>query len=1132
MHMKNRMIAVIAMLSLVFTSALSFTGCNQTAATGSQPEVIVRPVAEVDRDYSDMTAVPKPPQETSKNIQWINMDNYGNADLMMMTTLQGNVNRMQPSMYIIHDEMVEGSGLNGSQFWFDQLDQLYIGDEAFQKVEFTDPYAMLVENQEYIKGAIIYHERLTDAAMASRENYPSRYGDMAVLNLTLMMCGQYEAVALNYIQYTTLKEEYGLELEILGDTTKFMEKEEDGSFSTERGSREVWSRVYRYALDTFAPLSCTNAIGHNAGFQAATFDYFVANKIFVYNRIFSQDATEAEQNLELSVMNVSEPNTPVFGCWYLQADEGSMVPMLTSNYKYMIVSYETFNMSWTSGLPYEELKVEEEKLTLDPTKNYIAFTFTEGDNNSYLQFRMPEMFESAARGEYPIGWTIAASCWETNPNIIRYCRMNWAEGDGLAVPEAGVGYVYNTPPKGSQDEFFAISDEYLERNGYGAVRMLQPDLVAALPYAEKMENLDAVFCGYLETGNQNYNSDTSHFLFRNTPIMMNYNGKDAASLIQSDNGGCGFYIMSAYGWQQDPASIKNIMETLGEDFVAVTPNQLADLYRQCYGGEFENVTSASWNGAMTRSEMGFLYKASDYGDYDIFSGGRMADREKYFIYKFDLAEGVQKTVFDVLIEGSYQIEASTDYLNWTVLCRDYDKEKEMVRFDASSVAEAGKALYIRFGDPSEEDGNGLDLYALYLMTDQATADRLDILASQDAAYLISETQTENGDVISELTESGRIGEFTYYLPLQQDIVSGDLMVAAESVSVQISKDGESYSEIAMYQVGSTWYAQLTELSGAIYLRFTAEDAVSAVRFSPTPEPVSQLSFSPVSNFATKAYFLSLDDNTLTEEGYASNRAVKDDAVMVYRFVTAAAVTEARLHLNASGIYKLSVSNDGQNYTSLYEGKAGENTPNPNTIDITDFAAGGKTVYVQFGASRQIAGKSAKLVKLRMLTNLITDPMLQKLEKEREPNAVVLSGSDAERSLLDNSRSASHFLYQDVARCMHPNADAAIVYKYDTNSDAFFRMLGLEKTEITKLRVTYNIGNAYKISVSGDGKTWTEVMDTNDDSLQSASNLKDVEVVLTDAMIDGVVYVKISRSDTYVPGKTHDGLIWNTKFFIN
>ena len=666
-------------------------------------------------------AVPKPAKETSKTLQWINLDGRSNGELMMMTTLQGNVNRVQPSMYIIHDEIVEGTSLNASAFWFAQLSELYTGKDAFQKVQFTDPYAMLVQNKDYIKGAVIYHERLTDADMASRDDYQSRYGDMAVLNLTLMMCGQFEAVALTQTQYNTLKNQYGLELPILGDTTQFMETEADGSFSAERDSREVWDNVYGYALENFGATSHPKALAHNAGFQAASFDYYVANKIFVYNRIFNKDATEAERQMELDILKVSADNTPVFGCWYLQADEGNMVPILTANGKYMVVSYESFNLSWTSGLPYEELKVEEEKLTLDPNKNYIAFTFTEGDNNSYLQFRLPQMFESADKGQYPIGWTLAATCWETNPNIIRYCRMNWSEGDGLAIPEAGVGYVYNTPPVATQDEFFAITDEYLELCGTGAIRLLQPNPVTALPYAEKLENVDSLLCGYLTTGNHNYTDDSSHFLFRDTPIFVNYSGLEALDLAQVKNDTPGFYMVSAYGWQQDPSSIKQIMETLGESFVAVTPTQLADLYRQYYGGEFRDVTQASFNGAMTRSEMGFLYQATNYGDYDAKSGSRYANKENSFIYKFDLADGVQTVVFDFSFKGYCKIEASTDCQNWTTMYQNLALTKKSARFNASSIAVGGKPLYIRFSDPTPRTGNGVYLYGLSLTTDKAAS---------------------------------------------------------------------------------------------------------------------------------------------------------------------------------------------------------------------------------------------------------------------------------------------------------------------------------------------------------------------------------------------------------------------------
>lgn len=1121
MDMKQRILTAILILSLL----ASLAGCGGISGTGEAPEVILRPVAESNADVSQMTAVPKPEQETSKTIQWINMDAFGNADLMMMSTLQGNVNRVQPSMYIIHDEIVEGGPLNGSQFWFDQLDELYTGEEAFEKVEYTDPYEMLVRNQDKINGAILYHERLTDAAMASRDAYQSRYSDIALLNLTLMMCGRYDAVALNYIQYTTLKEIYGLELEILGDTTQFMEKEADGSFSPARDSRAVWDRVYRYALSTFGDSMNHQAVAHNPGFQAASFDYYVANDIFVYNRIFSTEATESEKELELAILNVSEPNTPVFGCWYLQADEGSLVPLLTENYKYMVVSYESFNLSWTSGLPYEELNVEEEPVTLDPTKNYIAFTFSEGDNNSYLQVRMPDMFESEAKGEYAIGWTIAATCWETNPNIIRYCRMNWSDGDGVATPEAGVGYVYHTPPTASRDEFFAISDEYLARCGSGVIRTLQPDTVAVLPYAEKLENLDAVSCGYLSTGNNNYNNDLSHFLFRDTPIFLNYDGRDAASLVQSDSGSPGFYMVSLYGWNQDPSSVKTIMETLGEDYVAVTPSQLADLYRQYYGGEFRDVTNASFQAAMTRSEMGFLYKATDYSDYDSYSGSRFADGTDYFIYRFDLAEGVQKAVFDLRIEGDYQIEVSSDYLHWTVMRRGQSKDPEMVRVDASSLIEAGKPLYIRFGDSTPETGGGVDLYALYLTTDKAEAEDFDILCTEDSAYLVS------GDA-SEMTREGRQGEFLYRLPLSRNVTDGDLMIAADNVTVQISRDNVSYTDLAMHKIGATWYARLTELSGPLYLKIRSDGPVSGLRFSPTPEAVTQLSFSPVSNDITRGCLLSLDPSEVQETGYASCRSVKDDAVMVYRFVTSPDVTEARLVLNATGIYKIAISNDGEHYTELYEATVGAVNPNPNTLDIGEFAAGGKTVYLRFEASEKLPGKAAKLQKLRLLTNLTSESLLEKMDKERDPDAIVTAGTDAELALLDDTLSRDYFLYENQARCLSPNPDSAIVYRFDTNSDEFFRALGVEKTEVSKLRISLRIGNAYKISVSGDGETWTEVTDTGDAGIQAASNLKDLNIPLTDAMADGIVYVRISRSSVYEPNKTHDGLVWNIQFYMN
>lgn len=94
------------------------------------------------------------------------------------------------------------------------------------------------------------------------------------------------------------------------------------------------------------------------------------------------------------------------------------------------------------------------------------------------------------------------------------------------------------------------------------------------------------------------------------------------------------------------------------------------------------MTTASFQSGMTRSEMGFLYKATDYSDYDAAAGSRIADAQDYFIYHFDLADGVKEAKFDVTVKGDYQIEVSSDYLHWTVVAKGKSEDKTTLRFDA------------------------------------------------------------------------------------------------------------------------------------------------------------------------------------------------------------------------------------------------------------------------------------------------------------------------------------------------------------------------------------------------------------------------------------------------------------------
>lgn len=1143
--MKKRILSIIITLILVIGIApLTFAGCSGGG------DVIDRTENKKTYDFSDEHVIPSSGKEVSKTLNYIKLDGFSNSDLFMSVSLQGNVNKDDPSIYVIHDEMIEGpANFNSTQYWFDKLDSQYSGDKAFTKVEYTDPYELVKAFSGKVKGAVLYHERLVDALMTSRNEYSSRYADMAVLNLTVMMAAKYDAVALTYEQYNKLKNEYNVTLPIKADTTEFMEKDESGKISANRGSKTVWENVYLYALDTFKDFN-RRALGHLAGNQAATMDFFIGNDIFVYNRIFAGEATEKQRKIEDAILTMSDVNTPVFGCWYLQADEGSLVPYLTENYKFFIVSYESFNWTWTTALPKEEFSPgkTEEKLVLDESKNYIAFTFTEGDNNSYVHFRMPQMMDNDPREEddnYPIGWTMAPTVWETNPNIVKYYKDNWREGDSLAIPEAGVDYVYHCPPEESQDEYFALSDEYLKRVGSGVVRMLNPDLIDPLPFAEKMENLEGMMLGYYETNNTYYNSELANFMFRGKPFFTNYSGADVMSLNQAESQGPGFYSVTLLGWNQDASTVKAAMDLLGDNFVCVTPSQLVDLYKQKYDKEFNNITKADFDTYMTREEMGFLWQSSDYASFDAIAKSRVADNKNFFTYRFNFAENVNDAKLKVKLSGDYQIEASTDYKSWKVLGKGSAKGEEILEFDLSSFVKKDRTVYVRFGDKTTSDGAGANVYRIAVSTNAASGEGFS-LDSFSESNLLSKGGKNKGE--------GRTGEFTYAYTVNNGISGGDLSImgGGSALTVGISKDNKNFTPLSLSAQGGSKYAKLSGLDGKFYLKFNAKEPVTKLKFTPDAKSATSLNFSPVTNNITKSMLISCEDTSTIEKNFNSNRQITGDNTMIYRFKAGEGITKADLLLTINGLYKLEISNDNKTYTTLKSVNAGEDPGDKFKADVTSYAGSGKDIYIKISMSQKLSGKSVKLAKIRFITNLTPDWLMEKIDSERVPDGIISvesKGRDgdygidepnsAEYKLLDqtlttNSRIWMHN-YAIPRRMLTDSKADQIVYKFDFSSDDFWTNIGVEKIDtITRFRVNVLALNGFNVSASKDGVNWTEVYDTNDVNVQSGANMRDFDFVLNDFVSGGnqTVYLRFKLSNVHEADKTHPGQWQNLKFYFN
>lgn len=1137
--MKKRLIGLLLAFAFIFMA-----GCSNVQK--KTYNYIIRPEPVVNKtDYTDYNVLPAPTGDVQKEIQYINMEGRSWNDLMLATSLQGNVNRVDPSMYILKQYIVEGSpALNASEYWFDKLDESYTedGKPYFNKKQYTDIFQMVYDNREDLSGVVLYHERLADAQMGGKGIYGSIYSDVALLNLTIMMCAAENAVAVTDTQYFRLKEMFEKNgetmLEIKGDTTKFMESTPESQFGP-RNSAAVWKRVYEYALTKYADDFSDKAVAHNPGFQAAQFDYYIQNKIFVYNRSLSTGvpggASEDENNIEKAILGVSDYNTPILGVWYLHLDEANYVNFLTGLGKFFIVSYESFNWSWTRGLPEEKLETGEDMdIELEEGKIYLAFSFTEGDNNSYVHFKLPQLFDSEYTGKYPFSWTIAPTAFETNPDIIKYLNANWHEGDGLCIPEAGVDYVDPAPPANTSADFFALTDEYVRRVGNANIRTLQHNLVDALSYAEGMEELDSLLCGYGIgiSNNYNYNTGASDFLFRDVPYLNQYDGRLVYENFKDiEDTDTRFFSISYSGWEHSLEDMCDLMDTLDERFVVVTQKQLAKLYRDHYLGKIIGVDSVSFKPNMSREEMAYLYKASLYSNFDGNEKYRYADGKNYFTYRVRMNKSAESAELGLALSGNYSVEMSTDYNKWYKVADGSESNIAQKKISVPSFLMGKDDLYVRFGDRTENDGGGVKLYAFDLQTNLAKTESVTVDTKHDALYAAGKT--------GELTAAGRKGEFVYKFNMADGITAADVVIGLSSetqtATLGVSKDGKSFTNTTLKKYGSSMYGALSGISGTLYLKVNSSEAVTAVRIARPQAKGGSFNFRPLGNGVEKKYMLSLDgsDQIITSDAASQSKSIENGQAMLYRFDFKDTVTSAKLRMEITGHYKISVSNDNATYTDLKSvGLDGEVNELTQEFDISSHIASSKTLYLKIEKSLESVSR-VQLRRLRITTNVNDDYLDDKIRLENSPNPIIRPRTNEESAIIDETLSSNYAYYLDSSGYttkIDAVKDGKLVYKLDFNTSnaAFWSSLGLDivNYRLENLSLILTVCNSYKLEISANGTDWT-VFAEETDLVTGGSNKENIRIDATDYLTNSTVYIRMSRGESW--NGSHEALLYSMRF---
>ncbi|SKB27547.1 GxGYxY sequence motif-containing protein [Parapedobacter luteus] len=534
------------MYSSLLISLLFFAGCKKS-------------------DPSPSVDLPQPVTIEQGTIYHIDMESRDLYDLFMVTTLQGNVNREAPHIWIQKTPIVEYDGpgaMVDRSFWLNTINDK-------KKTEFKDPYLLVRDFLSVgIDGCVIYDDDLF-GNYVSGARYPQPNDNLvAKLNVTAMLCAYHGAVALTMRQYEILKSTYGVELPILENTTT--------------PEFDSWLGCYRYAIEVAYREPVIASIANNSHYCLGMFDFLIKNKMFIIN--MKGDPSMLEQQFTDEVFDRVLGPAPVYGIWNVTGgapSEDTFMRYLNSRGKYCIPNFEAFNISYTSGFPpyVPEESETVRDLTFDPAKKYICFTETDGDNYEFIQQIFPIRFNTPQRGDFPIAWEIPSTLWELDPVAAKWFYAERGQ-NSYVTPVTGVGYYKYPPPEQYREAYFQLTDEYMKNARFRTIRTMEYSFESGRPLST-IPSVEGVFCGYGHDDPTRpivQENHRSHELYNGKAIFINYSYKDMDDISAYSGPTPAFFSVACV--YTHPSDIIQTINALPADWVVVSPGEMVDLYKQ------------------------------------------------------------------------------------------------------------------------------------------------------------------------------------------------------------------------------------------------------------------------------------------------------------------------------------------------------------------------------------------------------------------------------------------------------------------------------------------------------------------------------------------------------------------------
>ncbi|MDW8104788.1 MAG: GxGYxYP family putative glycoside hydrolase, partial [Armatimonadota bacterium] len=481
---------------------------------------------------------------------------------MLLFSLQGIVNRQRPQIYLVFYE--------NDPLWLDWM----VRRGWVKRVErVADARQLLRRYRSAIRGIVV-----TDPAVPATKNVA-----------TMLASVENAIVASPRIART-------LRLPVVHDL---------------RGRWRKNVEAYRWAFETLWGRMNRHLVACSYPDHLALRDYLVANRVFIFWISGPIDGArptsdpDAEVRLAEQILAKMPPNSCVLSYPWAGKDigigEGPGVTLFAEFGKYLVGTINVANLTVHSGIRVARFrqKPAPPPPPLRDDKVYVSLILSDGDNLPVLtNYNFPQLWRDPLRGSFPIGWTISPAAGLLLPAVVDYYYETSSPQDYWLAAVSGVGYTY---PDQFGIRYRDGERVYLDFLSLTRQAMAPMDLHSAwvmgitdpgriAQYAEQAR-VRALFPDYGRRVTRY--EDATYLTARNVPVFHavmswreNASPEEQLALWEQQVRAMtparrpAFLHLFVWNWGATLPLLRDLLQRLGDEYVAVRPDHLATLYLQ------------------------------------------------------------------------------------------------------------------------------------------------------------------------------------------------------------------------------------------------------------------------------------------------------------------------------------------------------------------------------------------------------------------------------------------------------------------------------------------------------------------------------------------------------------------------